>query len=132
ALQVAERALEAARKSVTETGILYRQGLARAIELIDANDSRFVAEVNFATAELSLALSYLGLRHSLGLDVLGTEMRCSSCAGSCSCVSSCCRRSSSRARRRRTRRRKAAGEDAASSSTRCRSRPWSCARSATP
>ena len=42
--QVAAQARDAARQNVDETAILYRQGLAKAIELVDANDSRFTAE----------------------------------------------------------------------------------------
>jgi outer membrane protein TolC len=75
AFRVAGQALEAARQSVDETQILYKQGLAKAIELIDANDQRFAAEVNYASAEYAMAQSYLGLRQSLGLDPLGTELR---------------------------------------------------------
>jgi outer membrane protein TolC len=75
AFHVAEDAVKAARQSVEETSILYRQGLAKAIELVDANDSRFVAEVNYASAEFAMAQAYLGLRQALGLDPLGTELK---------------------------------------------------------
>lgn len=75
AFRVAVDAVESARQSVDETQILYKQGLAKAIELIDANDSRFAAEVNYASAEYAMAQAYLGLRQSLGLDPLGTELR---------------------------------------------------------
>ena len=75
ALAASERAMNAARQSATETGILYRQGLAKAIELVDANDQRFLAEVNYSSAEYSTALAYLALRQSLGLDPLGTELK---------------------------------------------------------
>ncbi len=75
AFHVAEDAVRAARQSVEETGILYKQGLAKAIELVDANDSRFLAEVNYASAEFAMAQAYLGLRQALGLDALGTELR---------------------------------------------------------
>lgn len=64
-----------ARQNVDETAILYRQGLAKAIELVDANDSRFAAEVNLATAEFTMAEAYLGLRQALGLEPLGTELK---------------------------------------------------------
>jgi outer membrane protein TolC len=74
AFSVAEKAVVAARKSVEETAILYRQGLAKAIELVDANDSRFSAEINDATAEYAMAQAYLNLRQALGLEVLGTEV----------------------------------------------------------
>lgn len=75
ALRVAADAMNAARQSVDETAILYRQGLAKAIELVDANDERFTAEVNYAGAEYALAVAYLNFRQSLGLDPLGTELQ---------------------------------------------------------
>ena len=62
-------------QNVDETAILYRQGLATALELTTANDSRFTAEVNYASAEFTMAQAYLGLRQALGLDALGTELR---------------------------------------------------------
>ena len=67
--------LNVARQNVDETAILYRQGLAKAIELVDANDSRFTAEVNDATAEFAMAQAYLSLRQALGLEPLGTELK---------------------------------------------------------
>jgi outer membrane protein TolC len=75
ALEAAARALAAAKRSADETTVLYKQGLAKAIELVDANDSRFLAEVSYITAEYSVALAYLALRQSVGLDPLGTELR---------------------------------------------------------
>ncbi len=75
ALDASARALDAAKRSADETTVLYKQGLAKAIELVDANDSRFLAEVNYATAEYSVALAYLALRQALGLDPLGTELQ---------------------------------------------------------
>jgi outer membrane protein TolC len=72
---VAGQARDAARQNVDETAILYRQGLAKAIELVDANDSRFTAEVNYAGAQYSMAEAYLNLRQSLGLEPLGTELK---------------------------------------------------------
>jgi outer membrane protein TolC len=64
-----------AAQNVDETAILYRQGLAKAIELVDANDSRFTAEVNLSSAEFTMAQAYLGLRQALGLEPLGTELK---------------------------------------------------------
>jgi outer membrane protein TolC len=75
AYRVAGDTVQYARQNVDETQILYRQGLATALELVDANDSRFTAEVNYATAQFVMAQAYLGLRQALGLDVLGTELR---------------------------------------------------------
>jgi outer membrane protein TolC len=73
AFRVAADTVKYARQNVDETEILYRQGLATALELVDANDSRFNAEVNYAGAEFAVAQAYLGLRQALGLDVLVTE-----------------------------------------------------------
>jgi outer membrane protein TolC len=64
-----------ATQNVEETAILYRQGLSTALELVIANDSRFTAEVNYASAEFTMAQAYLGLRQALGLEALGTELR---------------------------------------------------------
>ncbi len=75
ALSVAEDAVTAARQSADETSILYRQGLAKGIELVDANDKRFAAEVNYATGEYNVAQAYLSLRQALGLGPLGTELK---------------------------------------------------------
>jgi outer membrane protein TolC len=74
-LTAAQQTVTAARQSAEETGILYRQGLAKAIELVDANDERFEAEVNYANAEFQVAVAYLSLRQALGLQPIGTELR---------------------------------------------------------
>jgi outer membrane protein TolC len=65
-LAAAKDALDASHKSTQETGILYRQGLAKAIELIDATESEFIAAVNFAAAQDSVAQAYMALRQALG------------------------------------------------------------------
>jgi outer membrane protein TolC len=70
ALAAAASARDAARKGADEAAILYRQGLAKAIELVDANDQRFIAEVNYATSEFDVASAYLALRQAMGLDPL--------------------------------------------------------------
>ena len=72
-LGAAEDAMNASRQSATETAVLYKQGLAKAIELVDANDSRFSAEVAHANAEYAVALAYLGLRQALGLEPLSPD-----------------------------------------------------------
>ena len=66
-LQAAEEAVTAARKSAEETTVLYKQGLAKAIELVDANLSHFTAELTLAGAQLGLRQSELDLRSALGL-----------------------------------------------------------------
>jgi len=67
-LTSARAAQDAAKKGAEEAAILYRQGLAKAIELLDANDQRFAADVNFATAEFDVASAYLELRQAMGFD----------------------------------------------------------------
>ena len=62
----ADDAREASRKSATETATLYHQGLAKAIELVDANEQRFEAEVAYAEAEYAVANAYLALRQAMG------------------------------------------------------------------
>jgi outer membrane protein TolC len=74
ALAAAQGAVDAARKSADETAILYHQQLAKAIELLDANEQRFAAEVNFAEAQFSVASAYLALRQAMGLDPLGDPL----------------------------------------------------------
>jgi outer membrane protein TolC len=75
ALRSAQGGVTASRQSVQETAILYKQGLAKAIELVDANDSRFEAETSYAAAEFAVAEAYLALRQAMGLEPLGTELR---------------------------------------------------------
>jgi outer membrane protein TolC len=65
--QAATDAVESAKKSAEETTVLYNQGLARAIELIDANLSRYDAEVALAGAQLALRQAELDLRAALGM-----------------------------------------------------------------
>ena len=74
ALAAAQGAMDAARKSANETAILYHQQLAKAIELLDANEQRFAAEVSFAEAQFSVASAYLALRQAMGLDPLGDPL----------------------------------------------------------
>jgi outer membrane protein TolC len=66
AFKIAEDAVAMAQKSGEETEILYRQGLARAIELTDATARRFDAEVTRASAKLTMEQAYLELRFALG------------------------------------------------------------------
>lgn len=65
--RISEEAVAAAQRNTAETEILYKQGLARAIELIDANARRFDAEVSRATAKLGMEQAYLELRFATGL-----------------------------------------------------------------
>ncbi len=75
ALGAAEQGRDAARRSASETEVLYKQSLAKAIELVDANDTRFLAEVTYASSEYAVALAYLALRQAIGLDPIGTDYR---------------------------------------------------------
>lgn len=72
--RISNDAVAAAHKNTAETEALYTQGLARAIELIDANAKRFEAEVGRETARLAMEQAYLELRFVLGLDPLGGEL----------------------------------------------------------
>lgn len=68
--KAAQEAVEVAKKGVEEADILYKQGLGRAIELVDANAKLFDAEVSQATAKLQMEQAYLEVRYALGLDPL--------------------------------------------------------------
>jgi outer membrane protein TolC len=75
AFRVAQQGFQAAKQSSEETAILYREGLAKAIELVDANDSRLTAEVEYVSAEYAMAQAYLDMRQALGEGPLGTELK---------------------------------------------------------
>jgi len=79
-LSISQEAAIAAQRNTEETGILYRQGLARAIELTDANASQYAAEVAVESAKLSMQQAYLGLRQALGVEPLGEELTAGSTA----------------------------------------------------
>jgi outer membrane protein TolC len=66
ALREATAAVRAARKNAEETTVLYREGLASALELADATQRLFEAEVAEATATYRMALAYLSLREASG------------------------------------------------------------------
>jgi outer membrane protein TolC len=67
ALREATAAVRAARKNAEETSILYREGLASALELADATQRLFEADVAEATATYRMALAYLSLREASGV-----------------------------------------------------------------
>jgi outer membrane protein TolC len=73
ALVASRDAMTASQKSANEELILYRQGLATALELVDANESRFLAEVQFAEDQFSLANTYLALLQAMGKGPLDPE-----------------------------------------------------------
>jgi outer membrane protein TolC len=66
ALREAIAGLRAARKNADETSVLYREGLASALELADATQRLFEAEVAEVTARYRMALAYLALREAEG------------------------------------------------------------------
>jgi outer membrane protein TolC len=69
----ATMAVTTAQKNAEETLILYRQGLAKAIEVNDANDKQFEAEVTQASAKLTMEQAYLDLRNALGFGPIDEE-----------------------------------------------------------
>lgn len=71
ALQNATAATTAGRKNADETSELYRQGLASALELADANRQLFEAEVAEVSARFRMAVAYLASREAAGLEVIG-------------------------------------------------------------
>jgi outer membrane protein TolC len=71
-LREATAALRAARKNLEETNVLYREGLASALELADATQQLFAAEVAEVTARYRMALAYLSLREAEGIAPVGT------------------------------------------------------------
>jgi outer membrane protein TolC len=66
-LREAAAAVRAARKNADETNILYREGLASALELADATQQLFEAEVAEVTARYRMVLAYLSLREASGV-----------------------------------------------------------------
>jgi outer membrane protein TolC len=72
ALREAIAGLRAARKNADETSVLYREGLASALELADATQRLFEAEVAEVTARYRMALAYLSLREALGVAPVDT------------------------------------------------------------
>jgi len=66
-LREAVAAVRAARKNTDETSILYREGLASALELADATQQLFEAEVAEVTARYRMAVAYLSLREASGV-----------------------------------------------------------------
>ncbi|HKR62685.1 MAG TPA: TolC family protein, partial [Thermoanaerobaculia bacterium] len=71
ALREAAAALRAARKNADETNALYREGLASALELADANQRLFEAEVAEVTARYRMAVAYLAVREASGVEAVG-------------------------------------------------------------
>ena len=72
-LREAAVAGEVARKNAAETTALYRQGIASALEVADANVRLFEVEVALARERYGLAIAYLNFEAALGLDPFGKE-----------------------------------------------------------
>jgi len=75
AMKQADTAHEVAKKNATETTELYRQGLATALQVADANVSLFEAEVALVQQRYGLGIAFLNLEAALGLDPFGKEPR---------------------------------------------------------
>ena len=71
--RAAQAAVDAAQRNAAEITELYRQGLARALEVSDAGLQLFEAEVALATERFGLGRAFLGWRAALGFDPLGRE-----------------------------------------------------------
>jgi outer membrane protein TolC len=72
-LKQANVANDAAKRNAKEIAELYRQGLATALQVADANVSLFEAEVTLVQQRYGLAIAYLNLEAALGLDPFGKE-----------------------------------------------------------
>ena len=68
-------AQDVARKNAAETAELYRQGLASALQVADANVSLFDADVALVRQRFNLGVAFLNLEAALGLDPFGKEPR---------------------------------------------------------
>jgi outer membrane protein TolC len=64
---------DVALKNAAEIAELYRQGLASALQVADANVALFEAEVAFVQERYGLGVAYLNLEAALGLDPFGKE-----------------------------------------------------------
>ncbi len=74
-LKQAAAAHEVAKKNAAETAELYRQGLASALEVADANVRLFEAEVALVRERYGSGVAFLNLEAALGLDPFGKEPR---------------------------------------------------------
>jgi outer membrane protein TolC len=75
AFKVADEAVAAAQKNTEETLILYKQGLAKAIEVTDANQKQFDSEITKESTKLNMEQAYLDLRNALGFGPLDEDVR---------------------------------------------------------
>lgn len=70
AFKASSEAVEASRKNTAEVETLYKQGLAKALDVVDANGRRADAEASLETVRLSMQQAYLDLRLAVGFDPL--------------------------------------------------------------
>ena len=73
ALKQAVVAHDVSVRNATEIAELYRQGLASALQVADANVRMFEAEVTLVRERYGLAIAYLNFEAALGLDPFGKE-----------------------------------------------------------
>jgi outer membrane protein TolC len=73
ALPPADEVAAAAAKHTDEVGVLYGQGLARALDVVNAGAQRFDAEVALTQARLDLAAAWLELSLAAGMPAPGGE-----------------------------------------------------------
>jgi outer membrane protein TolC len=73
ALKQATVAREVAKRNAAEIAELYRQGLATALQVADANVSLFEAEVQLVSSRYGVGIAYLNLEAARGLDPFGKE-----------------------------------------------------------
>ncbi len=72
-LKQAVVAQDVAKRNATEIAELYRQGLASALQVADANVRLFEAEVTLVRERYGLGISFLNFEAALGLDPFGKE-----------------------------------------------------------
>jgi outer membrane protein TolC len=66
--KAATEAVTAAKKHTEEVEILYKQGIDKALDVVDANGRLSDAEVTQETAKLAMEQAYLDLRLAVGLE----------------------------------------------------------------
>jgi outer membrane protein TolC len=73
AYKISADGVDAARRNTAEVEVLYKQGLAKGLDVVDANGRRYDAEVAQETARLAMEQAYLDLRLAVGFDPLETD-----------------------------------------------------------
>jgi outer membrane protein TolC len=68
--QASAQGVDVSRKNTSEVETLYKQGLAKALDVVDANGRRADAEAGLETARLAMQQAYLALRLAVGFDPL--------------------------------------------------------------